>query len=74
MIKSVKSMKIGDTIEHEGDLYIITKFPTRSMLCADAKKLTSRKPSHIKMSISEYVKTADIGNSITLSVQYAERM
>lgn len=71
MIKSVKGLKIGGTIEYEGNLFTITKFPTRNMVCADIIKYKSGRPSHIKIPISNYIKTYKSGdNTITIGHIY----
>ena len=44
MIKTVKGLKIDDLFEHEGNVFKVTYFPTRNMVCAcAASRMESQK-------------------------------
>ena len=56
MIKTVKRLKVGDLFFHEGNLFTVTSFPTRAMVCGSlVKDYMFNAPGNIKIPIRKVI-------------------
>ncbi len=53
MIRKVKDLEIGKKFYLDGEIYRVTKFPTRKTVCGDNVRMRSGKPSMVKVSIKD---------------------